>query len=40
MKLQENDTFPGTHVARSTMDLNLPEDNILNGNERTTALPT
>ncbi|CAB3245611.1 unnamed protein product [Arctia plantaginis] len=36
----ENETFPGTHIARSTMDDNVPEGNILSGNDTTTALPT
>ncbi|XP_026743285.1 autophagy-related protein 2 homolog A-like [Trichoplusia ni] len=36
----ENDTFPGTHIARTTMDDNVSEGNILSGNVNTTALPT
>lgn len=36
----ENDTYPGTHIARTTMDDNVTEDNILSGNVTTTALPT
>ncbi|XP_075983297.1 autophagy-related 2 isoform X2 [Anticarsia gemmatalis] len=36
----ENDTFPGTHIARTTMDDNVHEGNILSGNVTSTALPT
>ncbi|XP_063895892.1 autophagy-related protein 2 homolog A [Helicoverpa armigera] len=35
----ENDTFPGTHIARTTMDDNYTEGNILSGNVTATALP-
>lgn len=40
MNRQENDTFPGTHIARTTMDDNVTEGNILSGNVSSTALPT
>ncbi|KAF9799821.1 hypothetical protein SFRURICE_011137 [Spodoptera frugiperda] len=36
----ENDIFPGTHIARTTMDDNVSEGNILSGHVTSAAIPT
>ncbi|KAF9415449.1 hypothetical protein HW555_006871, partial [Spodoptera exigua] len=36
----ENDIFPATHIARTTMDDNVTEGNILSGHVTSTAIPT